>query len=461
LRKEIWVLAAVTAACLVIAAAVLASGVLRPDDANGHNGSDDLALMTNMRVEATGPPNLTAYGLLVIPVNVTNLMDRAVDFRSMNFTLRLANGSEVPATCNGPDSVAPLTTEEFIIIASADEMLDVKAVHLVSGSEYLNVLVPPGDKNPNGQNGGSDGTSKDEPSVQTSLEAGRPFGPDPSPPYMLTYGVPVEGTLDTWVEGPADDARIGIMVYFAGLSNDSVYVNASYGGGEPQWVNLYGDGLLGCYGLLMTDPSNIIGDMAWTWRYASDGARYYNITLSVTTYSLGTHEVRFYAYDQETGRKISDVEVTNYAVLGTGGRFNDLNYMFDTAVESDMSGTFVPGATYHFNITDACRFPQYSGEVRSVLYFPYAKSVAIVNDDGSTTSLSGVSDTYTFTWSYAGDGVSHTVHLIVQIGETGAAPSTYLVTSAMCHLEDVRSGQVMSHVGPDGHPGVRIELRTG
>ena len=126
-----------------------------------------------------------------------------------------------------------------------------------------------------------------------------------------------------------------------------------------------------------------------------------------------------------------------------------------------MSGTFVPGATYHFNITDACRFPQYSGEVRSVLYFPYAKSVAIVNDDGSTTSLSGVSDTYTFTWSYAGDGVSHTVHLIVQIGETGAAPSTYLVTSAMCHLEDVRSGQVMSHVGPDGHPGVRIELRTG
>ena len=119
------------------------------------------------------------------------------------------------------------------------------------------------------------------------------------------------------------------MVYFAGLSNDSVYVNASYGGGEPQWVNLYGDGLLGCYGLLMTDPSNIIGDMAWTWRYASDGARYYNITLSVTTYSLGTHEVRFYAYDQETGRKISDVEVTNYAVLGTGGRFNDLNYMCD------------------------------------------------------------------------------------------------------------------------------------
>lgn len=461
MRKEIWVLATVTAACLVIAAAVLASGVLKPDDAGDHNGSDDLALMTGIRVEATGPPDLTAYGLLVIPVNVTNLMDQAVDFRSMNFTLRLADGSEVPATCNGPDSVAPLATEGFIIIASADKMLDVKAVHLVSGSQYLNVQVPSGGNDPNGQGGGSDGTSKDEPFVHTSLEAGRPFGPDPSPPYMLTYGVPVEGTLDTWVEGPADDTKIGIMVYFAGLSNDSVYVNASYGGGEPQWVNLYGDGLLGCYGLLMTDQSNIMGDMAWTWRYTSDGARYFNITLSVTTYSLGPHEVRFYAYDQETGRKISDVEVTNYTVLGTGGRFNDLNYMFDTSVGSNMGSTFVPGATYHFNLTDACRFLQYSGEVRSVLFFPYAESVAIVNDDGSTDSLSGVSDTYTLTWSYAGAGISHTVHLVVRIGEASAAPSTYPVTSAMYHLEDVRTGQVMSHVGPDGHPGVRIELRTG
>jgi hypothetical protein len=458
LRKEIWVTAVVAAICLVTAAAILASGVLDNDD-HDPDGSDGMVLMTGIRVEATGPPNLTAYGLLVIPVNVTNLMDRAVDFRSMNITLRLADGSEVPATCNGPESVAPLATEQFLIIVSSEEMLDISAVHIVNGFEYLNLLVPAGNDPSNDDD--PDDTEKNEPFVRTSLEDGRPFGPDPFPPDQLTYGMPVEGTLDTWVEEKADAARIGIIVYFVGLSNDTVFVNASYGGGEPQWVNLYGDGLLGCYGMLMTDPSNVVGEKAWTWTYDSSGAEYYNITLSVTTYSLGTHEMRISAYDQDTGEKISGVEVTNYTVLGTGGQYNDLNYMLDSAADTDMMGAFAPGGTYSFNITDTCRFPQYHGEVRSVLYFPYAESVSIVNGDGTEAPLTGDNYAYNFTWECSGGGEGHTTHLLVRIGAAGVPPSEYPNTYAIYHLEDVETGQVMSHVGPDGHPGIRIELKAG
>lgn len=457
MRKEVWIVAAIAAACLVVAAAVLASGVLKPGK---DGGEDEMVPMAGIRVEATGPANLTAYGLLVIPVNVTNLMDKAVDFRSMNMTLRLADGSEVPAMCNGPDSVAPMATGQFLIIVSSDRMLDISAVHLVSGREYLNVPVPKGTSNPdgNGGDGGQNGTAKDEPLVHMSLRSGRPFGPDPSPPYMLTYGVPVEGTLDTWVGEKADATRIGIMMYFVGLSNNSVFVNASYGNGEPQWMNLYGDGLLGCYGMIMTDPSNIVEGMGWTWTYAGSGEQHHNITLSVTTYSLGTHEVRFYAYDQETGRRISEVGVSSYTVLGSGGRFNDLNYMFDTTVETDLGTTFVPGTTYHFNITDTCLFPQYSGEVRSVLYLPYAVNVSIVNGDGSTTELAGDGSTYVISWNYPGGGVEHQVQLLVQIGEEGVPPSEYPHDVASYHVEDVDSGQVMSRISGDGRPEVRFEL---
>lgn len=453
MRREVWAISAVIAACLVAAAGIMLNDPLRP--APGAGEEQEPTYMSGILAEAIGPPNLTTYGLLVIPVNVTNNMDKGIDFRSMNFTLRLADGSEMAALCNGPRSVAPMAVEQFLIIVSSDRMLNITAVHVENGREYLNFQVPPVSKAPDG-NGG---TVKDRPSVRTSLRPELPFGPRPSEPYLATYGVPAEGALDTWVEERADDTRIGIMVYVVGLSNEEVYINASFGGGEPQWTNLYNDGKNGCFGMFITDQANIEGDKGWTWMYvSSDGPAYYNITLSVTTYALGTHEVRFYAYDQDTGERISATEITNYTVLGTDGRPDGVNHMFDS-IADPREAAYVPGGIYHFNLTDTCRFAQYGGVVRSKLTFPYAANVWTVNGDGTETELAkGGDGTYDHAWVCEHGAVPHTIHVKVRIEAAGTPESDHRPAVAFYQLVDERTGQPMSQAGSDGRPAARIDL---
>ncbi len=399
MKREIWAVCAIVLIASAMIMAVLVSGFFDTTVTPNPSPSSDPPNLDGVRVIAIGPANLTTYGYMAIPVNVTNGKSVQLNMREVNFTVTLADGSTIEAYCNGPDIVAAHQTKEFLIVANVQGAINVTIINLVMGNHYANCAVPsndpsspivsPGPSSTIGPSPITNPTSspsvdpstlplptptpaptpatalKKEPKVVCSLSESWPFRPAYHPYSPPFYGEPSTGEVDTWVSQQADASHIGIVIYFVGLHADQVFVNSSYAGGPPVWANIYNDGEKGCYGLLLDDPATISGDMGWTWMYSGSGrAEYHNTTLSVTTYALGTHEVRFYAYDQDTGKPISDVEVSSFTVYGSGGKFNPY-YMFDTKMSTDFPYPFVPGQVYNFTFEDSCRYPSYSGTVRS------------------------------------------------------------------------------------------------
>lgn len=298
---------------------------------------------------------------------------------------------------------------------------------------------------------------KDEPLVTTSWSASYPFGGYVGHPAPV-YGDPTKGMLYTGVAEQADATRIGIMVYFVGLSSDEVYVNATTPSGQPLWINLYNDGRGGCYGLLMEDPSTIDDGVSWTWMYSGSATtEQHDISITATFYKLGSFLVRTCAYDQETGQMISDIQTFDFTVVGSGGKYYDLAYMFDNGLSGPYN--FVPGEMYDIYLTDTSRIARYEGMVRSVLSCPYVQNMWMVNGDGSLTLMEkDANGKYSWTWYHSGGISSHSTHLLVQLGEAGGGPYPY--SSGDYYTVDDQTNILMSHVNGMSHPGAQIYLQS-
>jgi hypothetical protein len=291
---------------------------------------------------------------------------------------------------------------------------------------------------------------KTEPVIVTSLDDGLPLRPayyEGDPPV---FGEPVSGRVITQAVQDGDATDIAVYVHLTDLSPGQASIYASYAGGAPVAVQLIGDGGSGCYGLLIDDPS--MAGSNWTWHYGGSGSAYHNISIAVTTYDLGTHELRLYAYDAATGVRISEVEVTRYTVYGSGGGSG----LFDTELTSDIEDPFVPGAVYNLTFVDSCRCDGYSGSVRSVFKCPYAVNVWLVGGDGEETLLTPSSlGEYLITWTFDGSA-PHEIRLRVQLGEAGGS---YPASIGQYWLEDVSTGMVLSPISGEGVEGTTFSVR--
>jgi hypothetical protein len=297
--------------------------------------------------------------------------------------------------------------------------------------------------------------SKIEPVVSTALTNMLPLSPSYGAHPSPVYGDRTLGQISTWVSKQADAAHIGILVYFVGLSNNEVYVNATTSNGQLQWINLYNDGSNGCYGMLMDDPSAINNGMGWTWMYTgSSSTEYHNISITATIYKLGPFQMRTYAYDQDTGKLVSDTQTYNMTVTGTGGKYYPNVQMFNSTMEG---GTylFTPGEKYYFNFTDTCNNARYEGTVRSVFTCPYVANMWMVNSDGSLTLVQkDANGYYSWTWDHEAGTTIHTTHLLVQLGVVGGGSYSY--NSGDYYLVDGQTNLVMSRVNGESHPGIQV-----
>lgn len=468
-KHEVRTLVAICMALLVVLAAAIFRGSSDPTSSSTPSGHGAVA-MEGVDVVITGQAERISTGYAV-PINVTNNRDEPISVKDMSVIVTLTDIRKLNATCHGPDSVAPGQTEKYLVVIDELRDVDIFVIDLVKGDQYLRAvmpiisplltlpdvpsIVPDNDTPSTGQDDslnaghGSNGPSKDEPVVIASLNEELPLRPayyDGNPPF---FGVPVTGQVLAHVSKAGDATYIGVYVYLPDLTMDQVSIGASYAGGPRVPVQLVGDGASGCYGLLVDDPSST--GTNWTWHY---GGSYHNITLTVTTYELGTHELRLYALDAETGERISEVEVTSYTVYGSGGQSSHLR-MFDTQMSSDVADPFVPGMVYNITFKDTCRYDEYHGTVRSVFKCPYAVNVWLVDDNGSETLLTPNSlGEYMITWTL--EGKSHDLQVRVQLGEEGGS---YPLSSGQYWLEDASTGVVLSLVGDDGVTGKTFSVR--
>lgn len=470
-KHEVRILVATSFALIVVLAAAIVHGSPDPTPSLTPSTHDAVA-MEGVEVVITGQAERTSSGYAV-PMKITNERDEAISIKDMRIIVTLTDLRSLNATCHGPDLVVPGDTEQFLVLIDDVSDIEIFVIDLVQGDYFLRAVMPvippsvvlpdvprvvtPGNgastpTQNDTQATGPKGTGKKEPTVVAHLNEELPLRPayyDGNPPF---FGAPVSGQILAGVSGGGDPTDIGIYVYLPGLKADQVSIGASFAGGIRVPVQLVSDGASGCYGLLIDDPS-MTGNN-WTWHYSGDGQRYHNISLTVTTYSLGTHEMRIYAYDAGTGARISEVEVTSYTVYGSGGESSRLR-MFDTEMASDISDPFAPGATYNITFTDTCRYDEYHGTVRSVFKCPYAANVWLVGDDGNETPLAPNSyGEYVITWTL--EGKAHDLHLRVQLGEEGGS---YPLSTGHYWLEDVPTGMVLSQVGSDGATGTTFSVR--
>ncbi|MBI0584698.1 MAG: hypothetical protein ISF22_10815 [Methanomassiliicoccus sp.] len=460
-KHEVRILVAISVALSVVIAVVAMFGPYAPSTGSTPQLQDAMA-MGNVKVVVTGPAERTAGGH-AIPINVTNERDGPISVTDMVITVILTDITRLSATCVGPDSIAPGATERFRVLVDEPGDIEVFVIDLVKGDHYLRCVMPtwpaalplpdvpkvivPDDppappSEPEVNEPPEDDTTPDpqpekvEPVVCTLLSSDLPLRPayyEASPPV---YGEAAAGRVDTWVEEHGDPTRIAVYIHMAGLSPDQVGVAASYGGGVMVPAALVSDGAGGCRGLLIDAPA--AGGSNWTWAYDGAGG-HHNISLSVTTHVLGTHEVRFYAYDADTGKAISEVESTSYTVYGNGGVYGTAR-MFDTVMSSDLADPFIPGSVYNLTFEDTCRYDSYRGTVRSVFTCPYAVSVWVVNDGEETLLTPDGSGEYVVSWQHEA-GTTHQLHLRVQLGE---ADGTYPPAVGRYWLEDAATGMIVS-----------------
>lgn len=178
--------------------------------------------------------------------------------------------------------------------------------------------------------------------------------------------------------------------------------------------------------MLMDDPTTISEKMGWTWMYTGRCvAEYHNISISVTVYKLGLFQLKTYACDQDTGKRISDTQIYNFTVKGTGGKYHDQAYMFDHVVT---------GTTYDFTLATYItstsstipRTARYEGWVVSSFGHPYFENVWMVNDDGTLTKMEkDAYGLYSWRWYHTAGLSNHTAHLIIQLGVEGGGPYPY------------------------------------
>lgn len=282
-----------------------------------------------------------------------------------------------------------------------------------------------------------------EPVVSLSLDGSLPLRPayfEGDPPL---YGQAASGGIIAQVIQPGDSTDVAVYIHLPDLAPDQVSVAASYAGGAVIPVLLAADDS-GCFGLLADEASG----SNCTWHYDGSGAEYHNISITVTTYALGTHELRLYAYDAGTGGRISNIEDSGFTVYGSAGASG----MFETAMSTDLEEPFTPGAVYNVTFTDSCRYDQYRGSVRSVFTCPYAASVWLVADGAETLLEPNGLGEYTFTWAY--DGTAHEAHLRVQMALDGDHP----LATGQYWLEDASTGMVLSPAS-DGAQGTTFAVR--
>ncbi|GEM_PF-4495521 len=468
-KHEVRTLVASSLVLLVVLAAAIICGT--PGTTSGSTArTQDAVAIDDVQVIVTGHAERTPTGHAV-PVSVTNERDEAVSIKDMKIVVTLTDLSKLNATCHGPDSVAPGATAHFLIIIDVPRDIEIFVIDLVRGGHYLRAVMPvvppalplpdlpqveePDDDNtptqPQDNTTVPEPPAKTEPAVTVSLSDDMPLRPayyEGNPPF---FGEPASGQVIAQVSSEGDPADVGVYIYFPGLGAEKVSVNASYADGAPVPVQLVSDGVSGCYGLLVHDPSATGSN--WTWHYGGVGTEYHNISIAVTTYQLGTHELRLYAYDAGTGARISEVVVTSYTVYGSGGPSSELR-MFDTEMTTDMADPFVPGSVYNITFRDTCRYDGYQGTVRSFLKLPYAANVWLVENGSEVLLTPNSLGEYVITWT--SDGGAHDLHLRVQLGEEGGS---YPPSAAQYWLEDSSTGMVLSPVDGEGVAGITFPVR--
>lgn len=432
--------------------------------------TQDAAAIDGVRVVVTGQAERTSTGYAV-PVNVTNERDEAISIKDMRIIVTLADLTQVNGTCRGPDSVAPGATERFLITVDGPENIEIFVIDMLRGTHYLRAVMPampqvlplpdvpqvilPDDDGtpiqPPGDTIDPQPPVKMEPAVAVSLSDDLPLRPDyyeGDPPF---FGEPVSGLVVSRVSAEGDATDIAVYIHFPDLSTDKVSVSASRPNGTAVPVQLVSDSASGCYGLLVDDTS--AAGRNWTWHYDGAGLVYHNVSIAVTTYELGFHELRLYAHDAGNGARISEVEVTSYTVYGSGGAPGGPG-MFETEMTTGLADPFVPGAVYNITFTDVCRYDKFQGTVRSVLKCPYATSVWLVSDGNETLIAPNSQGEYIITWP-SGSG-PHDLHLRVQLGEEGG---NYSLSTAQYWLEDASTGMILSPVNGDGVAGTTFQVR--
>jgi hypothetical protein len=471
-KHEVRILVAICFVMFVVLAAAIVYGPPGPASSSIPRTQDAVA-MEGVDAVITGQAERTSTGYAV-PMSVTNHRDKAISMKDMRIIVTLTDIRSLNATCHGPDSVAPGETKQFLVLVDGIAGSEIFVIDLVQGNHYIRVVmpvvpptlslpdvpqvtVPDDDTSAPSQNGtqpsdpDDQDSGKDEPKVALSLNNDLPLRSayyEGNPPF---FGAPVSGQVIAHITN-GDASDIGIYVYLPDLTIDQVKIGALSSGGTRIPVQLTSDGTSGCYGLLI-DGSSPTGSN-YTWHYDGIGSAYHNISLTVTTYELGTHEMRIYAYDAGTGARVSEVEVTDYTVYGSGGGDSSLR-MFDTEMSSDIADPFVPGAIYNVTFTDNCRYDEYRGTVRSVFKCPYAMSVWSIGMDGSETLLTPNSyGEYVVTWEM--DGPVHDLRLRVQLGEEGGS---YPLASGQYWLEDSSTGMVLSPVSSEGATGTVFTVR--
>ncbi|MDW5564132.1 MAG: hypothetical protein SA339_13015 [Methanomassiliicoccus sp.] len=471
-KHEVRILVAIGMGLFAVLAAAIVYGAPNATSSTTSRTHDAMAL-DGVTVTITGQPERTATGYAV-PIDVTNHREEAISIKDMNIVVTLTDISTINATCHGPDFVVPGGTESFLIIIDDPGHIEIFVIDLIQGDTYLRAVMPipgpylelpdvpqvtvPDDAatptpSPNGTSApDTQAVGKEEPVVFTALSDQFPLRPSYYGRNPPSFGEPATGQLITQVTKGGGATDIGVYLYLPDLSSDVVKVNASFAGGSPVSVQLVSDGASGCYGLL-NDGSSPAGSN-WTWHYGGSGSPYHNITLTISTFALGTHELHTYALDAGSGVHISEVAASSYSVYGSGGASSTL-WMFDTEMVSDMTDPFVPGTVYNLTFKDACRYDEYRGEVRSVFKCPDAISVWSVGGDGNGTLLIPNSlGEYIVPWTY--NGTAHEVHLRVQMGAPGG---NYPLATGQYWLEDASTGMVLSPVDGSGAIGTVFAVR--